>query len=61
MDVPKAERFARYQELYDRGRFALWLGNFSDSFMSQKAADEVAEFLAMKIRERVTNPEIAES
>jgi cation diffusion facilitator CzcD-associated flavoprotein CzcO len=60
MDVPKAERFARYQDLYDRGGFALWLGNFSDSFMSQEAADEVAEFLAIKIRERVTDPAIAE-
>ena len=24
MDVPKEERLARYQELYDRGGFALW-------------------------------------
>jgi cation diffusion facilitator CzcD-associated flavoprotein CzcO len=60
MDVPKEERLARYQELYDRGGFALWLGNYRDSFMSQDAADEVAEFLATKIRERVTDPEIAE-
>jgi cation diffusion facilitator CzcD-associated flavoprotein CzcO len=60
MSVPKAERFARYQMLYDRGGFSLWLGNFSDSFMSQEAADEVAEFLAQKIRERVTNPAVAE-
>ena len=60
MDVPKAERWARYQELYDRGGFALWLGNFSDSFMSKAAADEVAEFLAGKIRERVKDPATAE-
>jgi cation diffusion facilitator CzcD-associated flavoprotein CzcO len=60
MEVPKEERWARYQELYDRGGFALWLGNYSDSFMSQQAADEVAEFLANKIRERVTDPVTAE-
>jgi cation diffusion facilitator CzcD-associated flavoprotein CzcO len=60
MDVPKEERLARYQELYDRGGFALWLGNYSDSFMSQEAADEVAEFLAQKIRERVADPVTAE-
>ena len=60
MTVPKAERWARYQMLYDRGGFSLWLGNFSDSFMSQEAADEVAEFLANKIRERVTDPVVAE-
>ena len=60
MDVPKAERFARYQELYDRGGFALWLGNYSDSFMSKEAADEVAEFLTEKIRQRVKDPATAE-
>jgi len=60
MEVPKEERWARYQELYDRGGFALWLGNYSDSFRSQQAADEVAEFLATKIRERVTDPVMAE-
>lgn len=60
MDVPKAERLARYQMLYDRGGFSLWLGNFADSFMSQEAADEVAEFLAQKIRERVKDPATAE-
>jgi cation diffusion facilitator CzcD-associated flavoprotein CzcO len=31
-----------------------------DSFMSQDAADEVAEFLASKIRQRVTDPATAE-
>ena len=60
MDVPKAERWARYQELYDRGGFAVWLGNYSDSFVSKEAADEVAQFLADKIRERVDNPVVAE-
>ena len=60
MDVPKEERWTRYQELYERGGFALWLGNYSDSFISQEAADEVAEFLASKIHERVTDPVMAE-
>jgi cation diffusion facilitator CzcD-associated flavoprotein CzcO len=60
VDVPKAERLAHYQELYDRGGFALWLGNYSDSFTSHVVADEVAEFLAAKIRERVKDPATAE-
>ena len=60
MEVPRADRWARYQELYDRGGFALWLGNYSDSFVSREAADEVAEFLAENIRERVTDPDTAE-
>ncbi|NNL85098.1 MAG: NAD(P)/FAD-dependent oxidoreductase [Myxococcales bacterium] len=59
-DVPKAERMARYQELYDRGGFALWLGNYSETFTSAEIAGEVSEFLADKIRERVKDPEMAE-
>ncbi|MGR8948843.1 MAG: flavin-containing monooxygenase [Gammaproteobacteria bacterium] len=59
-DVPKEERLARYQELYDRGGFSLWLGNFSDSFMNKEHADEVAEFMAEKIRQRVKDPAKAE-
>jgi cation diffusion facilitator CzcD-associated flavoprotein CzcO len=60
MSVPQVERLARYQMLYDRGGFSLWLGNYSDSFMSQEGANEVAEFLAGKIRQRVRNPATAE-
>jgi cation diffusion facilitator CzcD-associated flavoprotein CzcO len=59
-DVPKAERLARYQELYDIGGFALWLGNYNDSFTSRVVADEIAEFLADKIRQRVDDPAMAE-
>jgi cation diffusion facilitator CzcD-associated flavoprotein CzcO len=59
-DVSKEERLARYQELYDRGGFSLWLGNFSDSFMNKEHADEVAEFMAEKIRQRVDDPAMAE-
>ena len=59
-EVPKAERLKRYQELYDRGGFSLWLGNFSDSFTNREHADEVAEFMAEKIRQRVHDPVKAE-
>ncbi len=59
-DVPKAERWAHYQELYDRGGFALWLGNYTETFTSAEIAGEISEFLAEKIRERVTDPETAE-
>lgn len=59
-EVTKEERLARYQELYDRGGFSLWLGNYSDSFTNREHADEVAEFLAEKIRNRVNDPRKAE-
>ncbi len=60
VDVPKQERWAKYQELWERGGFSLWLGNFKDVFTSREIADEICEFLASKIRERVNDPEVAE-
>ncbi len=59
-DVSKEERWAKYQELYEQGGFALWLGNFYDLFSSRELAEEVSEFLAEKIRERVKDPIKAE-
>ena len=59
-EVPKAERWARYQELYERGGFALWLGNYNDVFTNRVVADEISEFLADKIRQRVRDPKKAE-
>ena len=58
--VPKAERWAKYEELYQRGGFALWLGNYADVFMNRDVADELSEFLAAKIRQRVKDPVKAE-
>ena len=59
-EVPKAERLANYQELYERGGFALWLGNYNDVFTNRVLADEISEFLASKIRLRVKDPVKAE-
>ena len=56
----KAERLAKYQELYERGGFALWFANYSDMFTNRDFANEVSEFLAEKIRNRVTDPATAE-
>ena len=56
----KAERWAKYQELYERGGFALWFANYNDMFTNRAFAEEVSQFLAEKIRQRVTDPETAE-
>lgn len=56
----KEERWAKYQELYERGGFALWFANYNDMFTNRAFAEEVSEFLASKIRERVKDPETAE-
>lgn len=59
-DVSREERLALYEELYQRGGFALWLANYKEVFTTQEIADEVAEFLASKIRQRVHDPVTAE-
>jgi len=58
--VPKEERWAQYQRLWERGGFSLWLANFKDVFTNREIADDLCEFLASKIRERVHDPEMAE-
>ena len=59
-EVSKAERFQFYEELHARGGFALWLANFGDVFTEREIAQEVSEFLAAKIRERVHDPKVAD-
>ena len=59
-DVTRAERWANYQTLMDRGGFALWLANYSDLFTDRAIAAEVSEFVAEKIRERVRDPATAQ-
>ncbi len=59
-DFTKADRWANYQALMDRGGFALWLANYQDLFTNRELAAEVSEFVAEKIRARVRDPEIAE-
>ena len=58
-DVTKAERWANYQTLMDRGGFALWLANYQDLFTNREIAAEVSEFVAENIRKRVRDPETA--
>ena len=60
VDIPKAERWKLYEELHARGGFALWFANYHDVFTSKEIADDVGEFLATKIRERVKDPVMAE-
>jgi cation diffusion facilitator CzcD-associated flavoprotein CzcO len=60
MEVSDEERLALFEELYAAPGFAIWLGNFADTFTDQRANDLITEFMKKKIRDRVTDPEIAE-
>ncbi len=60
LDVPPEERQALYEELWPQPGFGMWLGNFFDIMTNNEANETVAEFARNKIRERVTDPAVAE-
>ncbi|HEX7355716.1 MAG TPA: NAD(P)/FAD-dependent oxidoreductase [Mycobacteriales bacterium] len=59
-EVPRDERLALWEKLYDEPGFGIWLANFRDTFMDEAANAELSEFIAGKIRERVDDPVLAE-
>jgi cation diffusion facilitator CzcD-associated flavoprotein CzcO len=60
LDVADEERLATYEELYTKRGFAKLYGNFRDILSNQQVNDEFSDFLKAKIRERVTDPGVAE-
>ena len=59
-DVSEEEREAIFEKRYGEPGFGIWLGNFEDILRDEKANDVMTEFIRKKIRERVTDPELAE-
>ncbi|KAF7196758.1 2-oxo-Delta(3)-4,5,5-trimethylcyclopentenylacetyl-CoA monooxygenase [Pseudocercospora fuligena] len=60
LDVPKAERIAFWEELYNQRGFAKWLGSFADHLTNKEANELYSDFNANKIRARVNDPAVAE-
>lgn len=60
LEVSDEEREAFYEKLYGEPGFGIWLGNFSDSMVDERANALITDFMKRKIRERVHDPEIAE-
>ena len=60
-DVTDGERLALWEKLYNAPGFGKWLGVFSDTYTDRHANDLYSEFMASKIRQRVRDPEVAES
>jgi cation diffusion facilitator CzcD-associated flavoprotein CzcO len=61
LDVPETERLALWERLYWAPGFGLWLGNFKDTMTNSRSNAEVSQFVAAKIRSRVTDPAVAEA
>ncbi|RMD42370.1 hypothetical protein DV735_g2782, partial [Chaetothyriales sp. CBS 134920] len=59
-EVSDAERTALWEKLYKEPGFGKWLGVFRDTYMDRDANRQYSDFIAGKIRERVTDPATAE-
>jgi cyclohexanone monooxygenase len=58
--VSADDRRRTYQERWEQGGFRLFFDSFADLVFSAEANDTAAEFIRAKIRERVTDPAVAE-
>ncbi len=58
--VPREERLALWDRLYDGPGFGIWLQNFAEIFMNEEANAEFSEYIAERIRGRVDDPAVAE-
>jgi cation diffusion facilitator CzcD-associated flavoprotein CzcO len=59
-NVSREERLEFWEKLYQSPGFAIWLDNFRENFLDENANAEFSDFIAEKIRSRVTSPEVAE-
>ena len=60
VDVSPEEREAFWEKLYAEPGFGIWMGNFRDILVDEKANALISAFIAKKIRQRVKNPAVAE-
>ena len=60
LSVPPEEREAFWEKLYAAPGFGIWMGNFRDIMIDEQANAAISAFIAQKIRQRVTDPKVAE-
>ena len=60
LDVPPEEREAFWEQRYAEPGFGIWMANFIDTQVDEKANAAISAFIAKKIRQRVKDPKIAE-
>jgi cation diffusion facilitator CzcD-associated flavoprotein CzcO len=61
LEVSESERTAKYQHAWDTGTLTAIIGGYVDTLSDNAANDTAAEFVRQKIRERVTDPDVAET
>ncbi|TDZ13931.1 2-oxo-Delta(3)-4,5,5-trimethylcyclopentenylacetyl-CoA monooxygenase [Colletotrichum spinosum] len=60
-EVSDEERIALWEKLYSEPGFGKWQGVFKDTYVDRQANELYSNFIADKIRQRVHDPETAES
>ncbi len=60
VDVSPEERDAFWEKLYAEPGFGIWMGNFRDILVDEKANALISAFIAKKIRQRVKDPSVAD-
>src|SRR6267143_971383 len=60
LEVTPEEREAFWEKLYGEPGFGIWMGNFRDILVDREANALISDFVARKIRQRVTDPGVAE-
>ncbi|MEM9620813.1 MAG: NAD(P)/FAD-dependent oxidoreductase [Pseudomonadota bacterium] len=58
-NLTSEQRTAFWDELYAKPGFAILAGNFPEIFTDERANQEISNYIAGRIRQRVTNPEVA--
>ena len=59
-EVSREDRVALWDRLYAEPGFGIWLCNFREIFTDEVANAEFSEYIAGRIRQRVTDPAVAE-
>lgn len=59
-NVPREERIAFWDKLYETSGFAILASNFAEIYTDEAANQEISEYIANRIRQRVHDPETAE-
>jgi len=60
LDVTAEEREALFEKLYAEPGFGIWMANFRDVMIDERANALLSDFVARKIRSRVRDPAVAE-
>ncbi|MFT7598298.1 MAG: cation diffusion facilitator CzcD-associated flavoprotein CzcO [Acidimicrobiales bacterium] len=60
LETSAEDRHELWEQLWDEPGFGIWMANFRDVLVNEEANALLTEFVASKIRERISDPALAE-